>query len=111
MSKLYLLTSESVIPPARLLAIIGAAEANSEHPIGKSIVEFAKEVLSISTFGQCKDFESKSGYGISCKIFGIDQALERSSAESYDERLRQLDSLMSVNEVEISRKKFSVHSK
>lgn len=111
MNKICLLGSHAALPLARLLAIIGTAEANSEHPIGIAIVEYAKKVLRSSSFGQCKDFESQSGYGIRCKVFDIDHNLESSAVESYDNQLNQSIASKSIYNVEINQNILSGDSK
>ncbi|XP_065670106.1 copper-transporting ATPase 2 isoform X2 [Hydra vulgaris] len=54
------------------LAIIGTAESGSEHPIGKAIASFSKEVLGNNTFGAYSEYESVSGYGLKCQVTKID---------------------------------------
>ncbi|KAL2919726.1 Cu(2+)-transporting P-type ATPase [Polyrhizophydium stewartii] len=52
-----------------LLAAVAAAESNSEHPLGKSIVAYAKQRLGASSAGSnaITDFSAEPGSGISCK--------------------------------------------
>lgn len=41
------------IARSRLLAIVGTAENNSEHPLGAAITRFCKQVCSFTTFNEC----------------------------------------------------------
>lgn len=111
MNKICLLTPQSVCPLPWLLAIFGTAESNSEHPIGSAIVEFAKKFLRTSTFGQCKDFESLSGFGIRCKVSNVDQTLmESCAAENQLNGLKNsIKNSIRINEVEISQNKFNIN--
>lgn len=51
-----------------LLMIAASAEARSEHPLGKAIVDGAKERNLI--IGEAEDFRMKSGRGISAEVYG-----------------------------------------
>jgi len=52
-----------------LMSIAASAETNSEHPLGRAIVEYAREFdLEIR---KVKDFVSETGGGVSCIIDGI----------------------------------------
>lgn len=106
MSKICLLTAQSVCPLPRMLAIIGTAEASSEHPIGVAVVEYVKKVLSTTSFGQCKDFKAQSGYGIRCKVSGIDHMFEKYDGESFENRLNRLNASININDVEVSQSRF-----
>eukprot|EP00842_Homolaphlyctis_polyrhiza_P000298 jgi/Hompol1/1269/HPOL_000645-RA len=59
-----------------LLSMVGAAESNSEHPLGKSIVEHAKKSLKLgptSTFSdQILEFNAVPGSGVSCNLVARD---------------------------------------
>ncbi|KAI8917401.1 hypothetical protein BC831DRAFT_485164 [Entophlyctis helioformis] len=58
---------------ADLLSMVGAVESNSEHPLGKSIVEHARSQLGVSAFReQVVDFEAIPGSGISCHVIRAD---------------------------------------
>ncbi|RIA99489.1 haloacid dehalogenase-like hydrolase-domain-containing protein [Glomus cerebriforme] len=51
--------------------IIGAAESSSDHPIGKAIVDYSKQLLNLNDDDYDVDinnFESMTGYGIKCDI-------------------------------------------
>lgn len=42
--QIFLLARWNICPLARILALIGTAEANSEHPIGVAITTYVKKV-------------------------------------------------------------------
>ncbi|KAF9933895.1 hypothetical protein FBU30_004063 [Linnemannia zychae] len=49
--------------------IVGAAESASEHPLGRAIGEYAKELLKVSKLdGVVSDFKSTTGLGIECTV-------------------------------------------
>ncbi|KAI9101792.1 hypothetical protein DFS34DRAFT_431383 [Phlyctochytrium arcticum] len=49
--------------------IVGAAEANSEHPLGKAVAKFAKSLLQLSSFAHVVEtFEAVSGSGVQCRV-------------------------------------------
>ena len=58
----------SSVPTVPLLTIVGAAEAGSEHPIGKAIAEFAAKTLNVSQFPKCSGFQARPGYGLQCEV-------------------------------------------
>jgi len=48
--------------------LVGSAEADSEHPLGRCIAEYAKE--KVGSFSPVTDFKAISGMGIRCTIKG-----------------------------------------
>ncbi|TPX64334.1 hypothetical protein SpCBS45565_g05970 [Spizellomyces sp. 'palustris'] len=54
---------------AVFFGIVGAAEANSEHPLGKAIAKHGKEVLDVRTFPHVVEtFEAVMGSGVQCTV-------------------------------------------
>jgi len=43
-TRAIMFVNNSICPKAVFLAAVGAAEANSEHPLAKAITEFARNV-------------------------------------------------------------------
>lgn len=41
----------------KVMAIIGTAESNSEHPIASAITRFVKEVLNTDLQAKCSNFQ------------------------------------------------------
>uniref|UniRef100_A0A803T364 Copper-transporting ATPase 2 n=1 Tax=Anolis carolinensis TaxID=28377 RepID=A0A803T364_ANOCA len=56
----------------KVLAVIGTAEASSEHPLGMAVTKYCKEELGTEILGYCKDFQAVPGCGISCNVSSIE---------------------------------------
>ncbi|KAJ8255284.1 hypothetical protein GJAV_G00203140 [Gymnothorax javanicus] len=56
------------VPRTRLLAIVGAAENNSEHPLGVAIAKYCKQELGTDLLGTCTDFQTVPGCGVHCQV-------------------------------------------
>ncbi|XP_075018567.1 copper-transporting ATPase 1 [Calonectris borealis] len=65
------------LPHNKMLAIVGTAESNSEHPLGVAITKYCKKELDSETLGTCTDFQVVPGCGISCKVTNIEALLYR----------------------------------
>uniref|UniRef100_A0A8B9GIV8 Copper-transporting ATPase 1 n=1 Tax=Amazona collaria TaxID=241587 RepID=A0A8B9GIV8_9PSIT len=65
------------LPRNKMLAIVGTAESNSEHPLGTAITKYCKKELDAETLGTCTDFQVVPGCGISCKVTNIEGLLHR----------------------------------
>ncbi|XP_061301755.1 copper-transporting ATPase 1 [Pezoporus flaviventris] len=65
------------LPHNKMLAIVGTAESNSEHPLGAAITKYCKKELDAETLGTCTDFQVVPGCGISCKVTNIEGLLYR----------------------------------
>lgn len=50
------LVDNTVFYLPKMMAIIGTAESNSEHPIAAAIVRFVKEALNTELTAKCFDF-------------------------------------------------------
>ncbi|XP_031450312.1 copper-transporting ATPase 1 [Phasianus colchicus] len=72
----YLVESNR-LPHNKMLAIVGTAESNSEHPLGAAITKYCKKELGSETLGTCTDFQVVPGCGISCKVTNIEPLLYR----------------------------------
>lgn len=80
--QLKVLIESNRMPTNKLLAIVGTAESNSEHPLGSAVTKYCKEVLNADTLGTCSDFQAVPGCGISCKVSNIEQLLRRTKRTS-----------------------------
>ncbi|KAK3929334.1 Copper-transporting ATPase 1 [Frankliniella fusca] len=67
---------------SKFLAVVGTAEANSEHPIGSAIVKFVKEVFGSEISGKCNNFQTVPGCGLKGTVSHLNNLL--SSATQSD---------------------------
>ncbi|XDV36959.1 hypothetical protein PO909_006663 [Leuciscus waleckii] len=70
------------MPRSRLLAIIGTAENNSEHPLGSAITKYCKQDLGTESLGTCSDFQAVPGCGIRCLVSNTENLLKREDSDS-----------------------------
>uniref|UniRef100_A0A669CXI5 P-type Cu(+) transporter n=1 Tax=Oreochromis niloticus TaxID=8128 RepID=A0A669CXI5_ORENI len=63
------------MPRSRLLAIVGTAENNSEHPLGAAITKYCKQELGTESLGTCVDFQAVPGCGIRCQVTNTENLL------------------------------------
>ncbi|XP_069826077.1 copper-transporting ATPase 2 isoform X2 [Dendropsophus ebraccatus] len=66
------------MPLKRMLAVVGTAEASSEHPLGMAVTKYCKEELGTKSLGYCTDFQAVPGCGISCKVNNVESVLVQS---------------------------------
>ncbi|KAM4047139.1 copper-transporting ATPase 2 [Anomaloglossus baeobatrachus] len=66
------------MPLKRMLAVVGTAEASSEHPLGMAMTKYCKEELGTESLGYCTDFQAVPGCGISCKVNNVESVLVQS---------------------------------
>ncbi|KAJ3279665.1 hypothetical protein HK104_001260 [Borealophlyctis nickersoniae] len=65
MHRLYL----GGVKDVEFFGVVGAAESNSEHPVGKAIAKHGKEILGVSMYPHAvTDFEAVAGLGIKCIV-------------------------------------------
>lgn len=55
------LVDNSVFYLPKMMAIIGIAETNSEHPIASAITKFVREALKTDLIAKCTDFNVSRG--------------------------------------------------
>ncbi|XP_043927608.1 copper-transporting ATPase 2 [Protopterus annectens] len=86
----------------KVLAIVGTAEANSEHPLGMAVTKYCKEELGTEALGYCADFQAVPGCGINCKVSNIEAVLlkteEDVSLRNEENTYRTLSGEMSSGE-------------
>uniref|UniRef100_T1JC88 P-type Cu(+) transporter n=1 Tax=Strigamia maritima TaxID=126957 RepID=T1JC88_STRMM len=82
MTRICILVDETVCTLSEILAVVGTAEANSEHPIANAITKFAKKILRTETMGTCSNFQSIPGCGLKCEVSNIEGMLQ--SAKKVD---------------------------
>uniref|UniRef100_A0A8B9HLE0 P-type Cu(+) transporter n=1 Tax=Astyanax mexicanus TaxID=7994 RepID=A0A8B9HLE0_ASTMX len=70
------------MPRSKLLAIVGTAENNSEHPLGAAITRFCKQELGTEMLGTCTDFQAVPGCGIRCHVSNTENLVKREDTSS-----------------------------
>ncbi|XP_061478343.1 copper-transporting ATPase 2 isoform X2 [Rhineura floridana] len=75
MRVLLLGDTDTTLPLKKMLAVVGTAEASSEHPLGMAVTRYCKEELGTEILGYCKDFQAVPGCGISCNVGSIETVL------------------------------------
>ncbi|KHN77060.1 Copper-transporting ATPase 1 [Toxocara canis] len=87
--RIHTFVSQRALPLRRMLAIIGSAESNSEHPLGAAIATFAKEHLQTDEWASSQRFRASAGNGVSCEVSSVDQMLAscRTEAQDFTSRL------------------------
>ncbi|XP_068251420.1 copper-transporting ATPase 2 [Nyctibius grandis] len=73
--RVLLLGDTAVLSLKKVLAVVGTAEASSEHPLGVAVTKYCKEELGTQSLGYCTDFQAVPGCGISCKVGGVEPVL------------------------------------
>ncbi|XP_028271622.1 copper-transporting ATPase 1 [Parambassis ranga] len=76
------------MPRSRLLAIVGTAENNSEHPLGAAITKYCKQELGTESLGTCTDFQAVPGCGIRCQVSNTETLLKQMDSDSEDNNQR-----------------------
>ncbi|KAG7326953.1 hypothetical protein KOW79_010354 [Hemibagrus wyckioides] len=77
-TRVLVLWDRARLPLRKVLAIVGTAEASSEHPLGMAVAKHCKEELGTETLGFCHDFQAVPGCGISCRVSNIEELLQTS---------------------------------
>lgn len=71
----------------RLMCIIGTAEGASEHPLGKAVVKYVKDVVGAETLAKCDAFTAVPGRGLRAHISEIEQVIQKEpNSETLNER-------------------------
>uniref|UniRef100_A0A5F9DEF2 Copper-transporting ATPase 1 n=1 Tax=Oryctolagus cuniculus TaxID=9986 RepID=A0A5F9DEF2_RABIT len=78
-NQVKVLVESNKISRNKILAIVGTAESNSEHPLGAAITKYCKQELDTETLGTCIDFQVVPGCGISCKVTNIEGLLRKNN--------------------------------
>ncbi|XP_042261040.1 copper-transporting ATPase 2 isoform X1 [Thunnus maccoyii] len=71
------------MPLRKILAVVGTAEASSEHPLGMAVAKHCKEELGSDVLGYCQDFQAVPGCGISCRVSNVEHLLQQQSEERF----------------------------
>uniref|UniRef100_A0A8C3HUX4 Copper-transporting ATPase 1 n=1 Tax=Chrysemys picta bellii TaxID=8478 RepID=A0A8C3HUX4_CHRPI len=92
-----ILVEDNQMPRNKILAIVGTAESNSEHPLGTAITKYCKKELDSETLGTCTDFQVVAGCGISCKVTNIEALLYRRNEKVEENNIKNM-TLIKVDE-------------
>uniref|UniRef100_A0A3B4AS03 P-type Cu(+) transporter n=1 Tax=Periophthalmus magnuspinnatus TaxID=409849 RepID=A0A3B4AS03_9GOBI len=76
------------MPRSRLVAIVGTAENNSEHPLGAAITKYCKQELDTEALGTCTDFQAVPGCGIRCQVSNTETLLKQADSDGEDNNQR-----------------------
>ncbi|KAL0973742.1 hypothetical protein UPYG_G00210340 [Umbra pygmaea] len=82
------------MPRSRLLAIIGTAENNSEHPLGAAITKYCKQELGSDSMGACMEFQAVPGCGIRCQVTNLENLLRQHQGDSDSEDNNQRNGVL-----------------
>ncbi|MEE6472318.1 hypothetical protein FKM82_009574 [Ascaphus truei] len=85
------------LPLKMMLAVIGTAEASSEHPLGMAVTKYCKEELGTDSLAHCTDFQAVPGCGISCKVSNIESVLVQNE-EGLNEQNSYLSGLINTQD-------------
>ncbi|XP_026466115.1 copper-transporting ATPase 1 isoform X2 [Ctenocephalides felis] len=104
-NRICLFVKSKLYTMSKILAIIGSAEVNSEHPIGSAIVKYVKETLETDFFGKCSDFQTVPGCGLKCMISNTsmieDKANKMSKMINYENKVRSDIKSVKLNGVQV----------
>lgn len=71
-ANLCLLVEETYMSLVQILAVVGAAESGSEHPLATAVVNYAKKALGLKDFtAKITDFKTVPGCGLEVKVSNI----------------------------------------
>uniref|UniRef100_A0A8C4VT75 Copper-transporting ATPase 2 n=1 Tax=Gopherus evgoodei TaxID=1825980 RepID=A0A8C4VT75_9SAUR len=94
--RMLLLRDTAKLSLKKVLAIVGTAEASSEHPLGMAVTKYCKEELGTESLGYCTDFQAVPGCGISCKVRSVEAVLGQSE-QSVNEQNAYLSSVSTIS--------------
>uniref|UniRef100_A0A8C8A2M1 Copper-transporting ATPase 2 n=1 Tax=Oryzias sinensis TaxID=183150 RepID=A0A8C8A2M1_9TELE len=78
-TRVLVLWETARMPLRQILAVVGTAEASSEHPLGVAVTKHCKDELGSDVMGFCQDFQAVPGCGISCRVSNVDHLLQQQS--------------------------------
>ncbi|XP_075395622.1 copper-transporting ATPase 1 isoform X2 [Tenrec ecaudatus] len=95
-NQVKVLVESNRISRSKILAIVGTAESNSEHPLGAAVTKYCKQELDTETLGTCLDFQVVPGCGISCKVTNIEGLLQKKSCQTEEKNIKN-ESLVQID--------------
>uniref|UniRef100_A0A8C5FHL6 P-type Cu(+) transporter n=1 Tax=Gadus morhua TaxID=8049 RepID=A0A8C5FHL6_GADMO len=88
-TRVLVLWEAAQMPLRMVLAVVGTAEASSEHPLGVAVAKHCKEELGLAVLGYCQDFQAVPGCGISCRVSNVEQLVAAAPENAGNAILRQ----------------------
>ncbi|XP_008195006.1 copper-transporting ATPase 1 isoform X2 [Tribolium castaneum] len=64
------------LSPALILAAVGCAETNSEHPIASAIIKYVREAIGAELTGTSSAFQAVPGCGLKCTVSSLGQVVK-----------------------------------
>ncbi|XP_014651986.1 PREDICTED: copper-transporting ATPase 1 isoform X2 [Ceratotherium simum simum] len=106
-NQVKVLVESNRISRNKILAIVGTAESNSEHPLGAAITKYCKKELDTETLGTCTDFQVVPGCGISCKVTNIEGLLHKNNWKTEENNIKNA-SLVQIDANSLNAQQYKV---
>ncbi|XP_032170072.1 copper-transporting ATPase 2 isoform X5 [Mustela erminea] len=106
--RVLLLVDVAMMPLRKVLAVVGTAEASSEHPLGVAITKYCKEELGTDSLGYCTDFQAVPGCGIGCKVSSVEGLLAHSESQQSKQAAPPSRAGSAPEEIDVTPQTFSV---
>lgn len=81
------------LTPSVILAAVGCAETNSEHPIATAITKYARDALGTELTGVSSNFQAVPGCGMRCTVSNLSNTIANAKNNS---ELSNFESLVSA---------------
>ncbi|KAI6654634.1 Copper-transporting ATPase 2 [Oopsacas minuta] len=100
-AQMSLLVSLEEFSKELIIWLLASAEAGSEHPLARAILNYAKDELKLQKYGRCLEFELYPGLGLKATISTIGQTRFFNCKEEYTVIVGNRE-IMNRNQVPIS---------
>lgn len=81
-ANLCLFVDQGFMALSRILAIVGAAENGSEHPLASAIVNFVKKSLHCEISAKVNNFQAVPGCGLKVQVSSVDLMVEKGDSSA-----------------------------
>ncbi|XP_022358477.1 copper-transporting ATPase 2 isoform X3 [Enhydra lutris kenyoni] len=106
--RVLLLVDVAMMPLRKVLAVVGTAEASSEHPLGVAVTKYCKEELGTDSLGYCTDFQAVPGCGIGCKVSSVEGILAHGESQQSKQAAPPSRAGSAPEEIDVTPQTFSV---